>query len=232
MRRRGLILLALAGVLLTACGGEDAAQKPAPGTPQNPLQALPNPTGTRVPPTSEVAIEKDRASTTGQAAESRSEAVVREQKRVQERNERARAKRRVAKAGRSSAGRTVAAMRGQKSPGPSASRPCSLVSKTQARAIIGAAILEPVEAPQGPTCIYQTKSGRPYITLAIERTSYARLQDQISKRRNIAVADRRGVCGTLGRPVLYVPFGSRRVLSVAGPCALATRFAARAIAHL
>lgn len=232
MRGRGLILLALSAVLLTACGGgEDAAQTPAPGTPENPLQALPNPAPTRVPPTSEAGVEKGGAPETPKTPEARKAAIVKAQQRVQAQNTRARSKRAAAKAGRSSS-QAAPGSRRQKALAPSASRPCSLVSTTQARAIIGSAILAPLEAPQGPTCIYQTKSGKPYITLAIEKTSYARLQDQISKRRNIAVADRRGVCGTFGRPVLYMPLGNGRVLSVAGPCSLASRFAARAIAHL
>jgi hypothetical protein len=229
MPRFGLITLVLSAVLLTACGGGgDSAQTPAPGTPENPLQALPNPSPTRVPPTSEAAIERRGSSDT--TGESGADAMIRAQKRVQAHNERARA-RNATPSGRSS-GRAAARARKQKAQEPSASRPCSLVSKTQARAIIGAAVLEPLEAPQGPTCIYQTKSGKPYVTLTVEKTSYSRLHEQTTRRRSIAVAHLRGVCGTFGRPMLYVPLSNGRVLSVAGPCELATRFAAQAIPHL
>lgn len=231
MRRRGLALLALSAVLLTACGGDEAAKTPAPGTPENPLQALPNPVPTRVPPTNEAPTEQGATSKTGGAEQSRSTAIIKAQKRVQVQNTRARAKRGAEKA-RQPGGRAATGSHKQRALSPSAARPCSLVSKTHAQTIIGSAIIEPLEAPQGPTCIYQTKSGKPYITLAVEKTSYARLRDQISKRRKIAVADHRGVCGTFGRPVLYMPLGNGRVLSVTGPCDLATRFAARAIAHL
>jgi len=231
MRRLGLILLALSAVLPTACGGDESARTPAPGTPENPLQALPNPTPTRVPPTSEAAIKTGAGSKTIESEASRMKAIATAQKRVQVRNERARAKRIEARVERSG-GQAAAGSRKQKTLAPSASRPCSLVSKAQARAIIKTAILEPLEAPQGPTCIYQTKSGKPYVTLTVEKTSYARLQGQIRKRRSIAVADRKGMCGTFGRPMLYLPLGSGRVLSVAAPCALATKFAARAISHL
>jgi hypothetical protein len=229
MRRLCLIALALSIVLLTACGGDQSAQN-APGSPENPLQGLPNPAPTRVPPTSEAAIRRGAKVVAIPSAQS-PPSIIREQKRVQARNERAREKR-AAKGGRSSGHAATAGSRRQVAPAPSARRPCSLVTRTQARAIIGAAILEPLEAPQGPTCIYQTPTGKPYITLTVQRASYARLQEQVRRRHSIAVADRRGVCGSYGRPMLYVPVGGGRVLSVAAPCAIASRFAARAIPHL
>ncbi|MEA2273032.1 MAG: hypothetical protein QOI98_1740, partial [Solirubrobacteraceae bacterium] len=47
-----------------------------------------------------------------------------------------------------------------------------------------------------------------------------------------AVANRHGVCGTFGRSMLYLPLGGGRVLSIAGPCDMASRFAAEAMPHL
>lgn len=232
MRGRGLILLALSAVLLTACGGgEDAAQTPAPGTPENPLQALPNPAPTRVPPTSEAGVEKGGAPETPKTPEARKAAIVKAQQRVQAQNTRARSKRAAAKAGRSSS-QAAPGSRRQKALAPSASRPCSLVSTTQARAIIGSAILAPLEAPQGPTCIYQTKSGTPYITLAVQTVDFAKLRKQIRNTRSISVASRTAYCGTYGKPMLFLPVTGGRVLSITAPCTLAQRFAAKAATHL
>jgi hypothetical protein len=66
----------------------------------------------------------------------------------------------------------------------------------------------------------------------VQAASYARLQQQVRQRRSVAVANRRGVCGTFGRSMLYLPLGGGRVLSIAGPCDMASRFAAEAMPHL
>jgi hypothetical protein len=225
MRHLCLISLVLSVVVLTACGGD----QPAPaGSPENPLQALPNPAPTRVPPTSESAIKSTKSSERPSSLSATS--IAREQKRLQARNTRLR-EQRAAKTTRSGHAASAGSRR-KKAQAPSAARPCSLVTKTQARAIIGTPILEPLEAPQGPTCIYQTNTGKPYITLAVQAASYARLQQQVRQRRSVAVANRRGVCGSFGRSMLYLPIGGGRVLSIAGPCDMASRFAAEAMPHL
>jgi len=227
MRRLCVISLALSVVALAACGGDQQAQKPAPGSPENPLQALPNPAPTRVPPTSEAAVKPGTSESSTSAAPS----IVEQQQRVQARNERARSKAKAAAArpkGQSTAGGTHA----QKTRAPSAGRPCSLVTKKQARAIIGVAIVEPIEAPQGPTCIYQSTSGKASIMLTVQSTSYTRLIEHVRKRRSVAVSSHRGICGRLGRPMLYLPVGGGRVLTIAGPCRMASQFAAEAVPHL
>jgi hypothetical protein len=220
-----LISLALSIVLLSACGG---GQPAPPGSPENPLQALPNPAPTRVPPTSEAAIKRDASKVAERARVASPRSIVREQKRVQAKNSRAR-RQRSRRAGGHAA---TAGARRQKAQASSAERPCSLVTKAQARAIIGAAILEPLQAPQGPTCIYQTKTGKPYVTLTVQTTSYERLQEQVRRSRSVGVAKRRGVCGSYGRPVLYLPISGGRVLSIGAACDMASRFAAAAIRHL
>jgi hypothetical protein len=227
MRHVCLISLVLSVVLLAACGGDEPA---SPGSAENPLPALPNPSPTRVPPTSEAAIKRGASKASERASSSNATSIVREQKRVQARNTRLREQR--AAKDRSGGHAATAGPRKQKAQAPSADQPCSLVSKTQARAIIGAAILEPLQAPQGPTCIYQTKTGKPYITLAVQAASYTRLQRQVRRRHSVAVANRHGICGSFGRSMLYLPIGGGRVLSIAGPCGIASRFAAQALPHL
>jgi hypothetical protein len=110
--------------------------------------------------------------------------------------------------------------------------PCNLVTPAQARSILGAPVREPVEAPQGPTCIYQAESGRSFVTLAVQSGSLNGLKRQMRSPRSVDIASRPAYCGTHGQPTLYVSLGGGSVLSVAAPCSIARRFAAKAVASL
>ena len=111
--------------------------------------------------------------------------------------------------------------------------PCTLVTRPQARAILGAPVAVPFEAPQGPTCIFKTESGRSFVTLAVQSLDFAKTKRQIRGRQAVDVAGRAAYCGMHGQPTLYVPLARGRVLSVAGePCGVARRFASRAVARL
>ena len=110
--------------------------------------------------------------------------------------------------------------------------PC-VVTQGQARAILGAPVLELVEAPQGPTCIYRAKSGKSFATLAVQTLQFDRLRRKMGQPRRYKVADRTAYCGGHGgQTVLYVPLARGRVLSVTAPCDLARRFAVRAVPRL
>ncbi len=110
--------------------------------------------------------------------------------------------------------------------------PCNLVTKAQAGAILGAAMLEPFEAPQGPTCIYRTRSGKSYVSIAVQATDIKKLTPRLRLRQRVDVSARVGYCGTYGQPMLYVPLSRGRVLSISGQCAVAKRFALRAVRQL
>jgi hypothetical protein len=110
--------------------------------------------------------------------------------------------------------------------------PCSLVTAPEARAIVGGPIRAPLEAPQGPTCIYQTRAGDAFVTLAVQSVEFGELRRQMRRSRRIEVAERGAYCGTHGQPVLYLPVRGGRVLSIAAPCAVAREFAARAVRRL
>jgi len=110
--------------------------------------------------------------------------------------------------------------------------PCSLVTRAQAGAILGGPVLVPREAPQGPTCIYRTRTGDDFITLAVEQLSFSGLRRQQRRERPVEVAGRSAFCGAHGQPMLYVQISRERVLSVAAPCPVAKRFATRAVARL
>jgi hypothetical protein len=111
--------------------------------------------------------------------------------------------------------------------------PCNLVTAAQARAIIGAPMQEPVEAPQGPTCVYRSRNGKSFVTVAVQRLDFKRtVKPRLRLRRQVDVSQRTGYCGTYGQPMLYVPLAHGQLLSVAGQCAVAKKFAIRAVRQL
>lgn len=199
------LALALPAALLGACGGDDRPAKAPLGSRSNPIPALPNPTPTRTPPSPDPERERH-------AAQRSVERVA-----AQHAAQRAASRRR----------RTLPI-----TTPASARRPCTLVTRAQAQALMGAPIVQPLQAPQGPTCIYRSRSGTRFVTLAVQTADFRALRAQLRHRRRIAVSSRTGYCGRLGRPMLVVPLSSGRVLGVAAPCSLAVRFAARAFRRL
>jgi len=232
MRHARIILLVLvAGSLLAACGASDDDPKGPPGSASNPLAALPNPSPTRAPPTAEQLGEASASATSrsGEAAEPGTTAP--KSTRTQQGSVAQRPKSSVAGKPATAVSRPNSE-RKQKALPAGASRPCSLVSKSQARAIVGADIVEPLQAPQGPTCIYQTNSGKTYITLAVQSVSFAKLRRQIRGERAVSIANRTAYCGTYGKPMLFLPLAGGRVLSITASCGLAKQFAATAAPRL
>jgi len=114
----------------------------------------------------------------------------------------------------------------------SASEPCALVTASQASAILGAPIEPPVQAPQGPTCIYRTVGGANVVTVAVETVSVAALLKLTLAASPVLIAGRTGFCGGPDRPTLYVPLLGGHALVVSAPCAAATRLAALALPWL
>jgi hypothetical protein len=110
--------------------------------------------------------------------------------------------------------------------------PCSLVTRAQARAIVGAPVKTPLEASQGPTCLYRTTPGAGFITVAVQNVRYSTLVRQLRDRRPVKVGTRTAVCGSRGRPTVLVALSGDRTLNVAAPCAVARQFAAKAVQRL
>jgi hypothetical protein len=110
--------------------------------------------------------------------------------------------------------------------------PCNLVTPAQARSIVGGPVHAPLEAPQGPTCIYRSRAGDSFVTLAMQNADFDRLMREMQDRRRIDIGERIAYCGTHGQPVLYLRVSGDRVLTIAGPCTVARRFAARAVERL
>jgi hypothetical protein len=107
--------------------------------------------------------------------------------------------------------------------------PCNLVTASQARAIVGAPMLDPVEAAQGPTCIYRSRDGKSFVTVAVQSLDFKKLKRHIRLRQRIDVSSRTAYCGNYGQPMLYVPLSRGRVLSIGAHCAIAKRFAVKAL---
>jgi hypothetical protein len=196
----------LCALALIACG-EDGKPKAAPGSPENPL------TATR-------AGEVSTPPATGTGADGRKQGVE------------------------VPAGEPSTATATQPAPGYKALvdrqtakprhrfTPCNLVTGREAQDIVGEPMQVPVEAPQGPTCIYRPQAGKELIALAVQDTSFATIRRQIADLRQVDVSDRAAYCGTYGQPVLYVPLGSGRLLSVNAECDVARGFAVKALRHL
>lgn len=110
--------------------------------------------------------------------------------------------------------------------------PCNLVTKAEAQQILDASLEEPKEAPLGPTCIYRSRDGRSFVTLAVQTQSLRAATKALPAVRRLHVADRQAACSSAGRPTLWVSVAKRRLLTVAGPCDTAQQFATAAIGRL
>jgi len=208
VRLLSLIALSLTTAVLTACGG---SSKPAPpvGTPERPLvattpeQLAPTPAG-RVNEATPAAGK--HAATPKGSADGATTATKPNYQALVER---------------------------QKTTKPqSRFTPCNLVTRAQAQAIVGLPIEVPLEAPQGPTCIYRAQGHQDFITVAVQSLAISKLKRQIRQPRTVDVSNRKAYCGTYGQPMLYVPISSGRVLSIAAPCAVAKQFAITAVRRL
>lgn len=110
--------------------------------------------------------------------------------------------------------------------------PCRLVSLNEARAITGGPITKAIEAPLGPSCIYQVGGSKANISLMVETLSFAQLTRQLGTPTRVVVSGRTAYCGRLGTHMLLVPLARGQVLNVTAPCAVARRFATLALGRL
>ncbi len=111
----------------------------------------------------------------------------------------------------------------------SQSDPCTLVSRADAQAILDRPIDTPVDAPLGPTCIYQSAGARSLVTVTVEAIDFANIEPHIRSRKQSEVGGRTAYCGTYGQSSVFVPLAGGRVLTITAPCAIGVRFAAEAM---
>lgn len=187
--RRNVLLLALAAIALSACGGGAGAAS-APGTQANPMVG-------------NIKAEDQAKSRVNEAA-----------------------------AAPTAAPGYQGLLEKQTTKPRDGFTPCNLVTPGQAQAILGGPIRAPLEAPQGPTCIYRTRSGTGYATISVQSLDLAALRKNLRDVRPVSVAGRRAYCGELGQPMLYAGLGDGRVLAVAARCRVARQFASRAVPRL
>jgi hypothetical protein len=216
MRLTFSLLLALVATAVAGCGGGDDPPSP-PGSPENPLVAQSAEPGAAAGEPGVAAAEPGVAAAEPGAGAAKPGAT--------------------APAGKSESGPTqkpgYEALVDRQSRNPRTRfTPCDLVTAAQAGAILGAPVRAPVEALQGPTCIYQTRDGDGFVALAVQATPFDRLKRSMRGLRRVQVSDHAAYCGTYGQSMLYVPLSKGRVLSVAAPCTLAQGFAARAMRQL
>jgi hypothetical protein len=113
----------------------------------------------------------------------------------------------------------------------------------QARSAFGAAMRKPKTGRQGPTCIYRTRSGKGFMTLAVQRLDGSQLKSLIKESEKLKVAGRQAYCGATSLSTLYVPLPADRTLTIGAipehpqpgadqQCDLARGIAAKAIAKL
>jgi hypothetical protein len=213
MRCLSLIVLTASALLLAACGG--GANQPAPGTPERPLVAT-----TQQAPVA-AAGAQGAHDPSGRSNEGTSTA---------------------AKPGKGAAAgsSTPAAKKPgyqalveQQKSSPQGQRftPCNLVPEARAASILGP-IQQPLEAPQGPTCIYRSRDGKQFVTVALQSLSFQKIQSQVRNPQRFVLSGHTAYCGRYGQPMLYVPLSGGRVLSIAGPCPVARAFAASAVQRL
>lgn len=115
---------------------------------------------------------------------------------------------------------------------PIVPKPCSLVTKAEAQAIIGATIVDPLEAPQGPTCIYRTVDASTFVSVGTEAVNFDQLKTNITGVTAVTGLGRAAYCGTYGQPTLFVPLSANALLYITAPCAMATKFAETALPRL
>jgi hypothetical protein len=111
---------------------------------------------------------------------------------------------------------------------------CALVSRARAQAILGEPVGRPVEAPQGPTCLYRPRGARRLVTVAVIATNFSSIEPQahLKDRMSVTVRGRPAYCGVAGAPTMIVPLATGRYLTVTAPCPIAASFAAAALSHI
>jgi hypothetical protein len=108
-------------------------------------------------------------------------------------------------------------------------KPCALVPKKKAEAILGANV-KVSERPQGPTCVY-LGSGRE-IDLVVEKVSLSALKNEAKKVEPVKINGHQAYCLTFQSTSVVAAVGGGRVLQVTGPCQAGVRFAAIALNRL
>ncbi len=108
--------------------------------------------------------------------------------------------------------------------------PCTLVTRSEVEAVLHVRVSREIEAPLGPTCVFQVKGDKQSITIAVEVVDVSReLAQMKSKPTELNIQRHAAYCGVLGNSVLLVELRGGRALEVSAPCAVAEALAAKAL---
>jgi len=110
--------------------------------------------------------------------------------------------------------------------------PCALVTRSEARAIVGQPIVRAWRAPQGPTCIYQVHGAKNFITLAVQESKLKTVRKHAHTLSHRRVRGHMSYCLKLGTTMTVVPLSGGRLLQISASCPIGSRFAAKALTRL
>lgn len=116
--------------------------------------------------------------------------------------------------------------------GAKALNPCTLVSRAQAAAVSGLDLGAGVEAPLGPTCVYQAGKSGSEITVALEILDVEQARRGLHNPERLTIKGRAAFCGGATRKTLVVPVRPGQVLTVSAPCRVAAQLASIVVGHL
>ncbi|HUH81328.1 MAG TPA: hypothetical protein VLZ06_08370 [Solirubrobacteraceae bacterium] len=114
---------------------------------------------------------------------------------------------------------------------PGTLNPCALVTRQQAEAILAEPVSAPQYGPLGPTCIYQPRRSKNFITISLAPGG-ASVIGHLQKRTVVKAAGHTAYCGVYGEQLVLVPVAHGHTLSVSAPCTVGTKLASAAIAKL
>jgi hypothetical protein len=109
---------------------------------------------------------------------------------------------------------------------------CKLVSAAQASAVLGATVKKQVDAPIGPTCVYELGGSRPDVTITFQTETLSAFDSKLKNAVYLNVADHPAYCGDFGHPQIAVQMGTVELLNISAPCSQARRLAAIAVPHV
>jgi hypothetical protein len=116
--------------------------------------------------------------------------------------------------------------------GASVLSPCTLVTRSEARAILGRPIVGLKKAEQGPTCIYRQQGTKRLVTVALQHLELTAAQQRGKQVVRVNLRGHKGYCLKQGTLMMLVPLRDGQVLNVSAACPIAAQFASKALARL
>jgi hypothetical protein len=116
--------------------------------------------------------------------------------------------------------------------GASVLSPCTLVTRSEARAILGRPIAGLRKAEQGPTCIYRQQGSKRLVTVALQHLELSAAQQRGKQVVRVNLHGHKAYCLKQGTLMMLVPLRDGQVLNVSAACPIAAQFAAKALARL